>query len=253
MSGYIFAIPSYKRPDNQAAMQWLNGLGYTRADIVIGTQTREDYDEYQRLHGRNARITYRPGSCIADNKNALLEICKGKRVVMLSDAVKRICKLRKDGQAEPVTGRAELQMLLDRNFRVMEREGAVLWGVYPVCNGFFMDHTYTVDNLIMGCCMGFPENTELRFRRDFRVKEDWDISLRTIEEGKHIVRFNDMAFDRRHKIKGGCQEMWQAKGDAVNIRACRTLLAEHPGLCKPHATRKNEIRYIGKREVKPIG
>lgn len=252
MNNIIFAIPSYKRADNQAAMKWLNSLGYTRADIIISTQTPEDYKEYQKLHGANARIVYRHGSCIADNKNALLEICKGQRIVMLSDAVKQICRLRRDGTATPVTGKAELAMLIERNFRIMEAEGAILWGAYPVCNGFFMDQTYTVDNLLMGCCMGFPAENEMRFRREFKVKEDWDISLRAITEGNHIVRFNDIAFDRRHKIKGGCQEMWKAKGDAVNVKACRMLLAEHPELCKPHATRKNEIRYTGSREVKPL-
>lgn len=253
MSGYIFAIPSYKRPDNQAAMKWLNGMGFTRADIVIGTQTEEDYAEYQRLHGRNARIVFRPGSCIADNKNALLDFCAGKRVVMLSDAVKRLGKLRKNGKVEPIISRTELTMLLDRNFRIMEEEGATLWGIYPVYNAFFMDNSYTVDNLLMGCCMGFPDTNGMRFRREFRVKEDWDISLRAIAEGRKIVRFNDMAFDRRHKIKGGCQELWRAKGDAVNVKACRMLLAEHPDLCKPHATRNNEIRYTGNKVVKAFG
>lgn len=250
MSGIVFAIPSYKRPDNQAAMKWLNSLGFTRAEIVIGTQTKEDYEEYSRRYSGGARITYRPGSCIADNKNALLEVCAGRRIVMLSDAVKRICKLRKSGKAEPVTGKAELLMLLERNFRIADQEGAAFWGLYPVMNDFFMSDSYTVDNLIMGCCMGFPAGTRQRFRREFRVKEDWDISLRAIDAGEHTVRFNDMAFDRRHKIKGGCQELWRAKGDAVNVQACRMLLKEHPDLCKPHATREHEIRYTGSKAVK---
>ena len=252
MSGYIFAIPSYKRADNQAAMKWLNEMGFTRADIVISTQTEEDYAIYKALHGKNARILFRHGSCISDNKNTLLEACAGKRVVMLSDAVKKLGKLRKNGKVEPIASRTELMMLLDRNFRITEEEGAILWGIYPVYNAFFMDSSYTIDNLLMGCCMGFPENNEMRFRREFRVKEDWDISLRAIAEGKKVIRFNDMAFDRRHKIKGGCQEMWKAKGDAVNVKACQMLLAEHPELCKRHATRDNEIRYTGNKVVKPI-
>ena len=252
MSKYIFAIPSYKRPDNQAAMKWLNSLGFTRADIVVGTQTRTDYEEYKRLHGENARITFRPGNCIADNKNALLDVCAGYRVVMLSDAVKRICRLAPSGKTVPIESKSELLMIIDRNFRIAQQEGAVLWGLYPVCNAFFMDNTYTVNNLIMGCCMGFFEDNTMRFRREFRVKEDWEISLRAIDCGQRVVRFNDAAFDRRHKIKGGCHDMWKAQGDAVNARACRMLLKEHPNLCKPHATRQNEIRYTGDKVVKPI-
>lgn len=253
MKDYVFCIPSYRRADNQACLQYLSNLGFGQDMINISTQDKADYAKYKCLYGRKARIVYRDGTCIADNRNTLLDMFgNDTRVIMLADAIKGFYRIS-NGKLQPLDSRKAIESMIERGYTISTAENAIMWGVYPIKNDFFMDETYVVNNLIIGCFMAFEKAPEYRFAREYRLKEDFELSLRMVEDGHNIVRFNDTTIDRRHKIKGGCQKMWQAAGDSVNAGACRMLLERYPELVKPHATRQNELRYVGEKKVKPLG
>ena len=249
MSDYIFCIPSYKRADNQACLHYLHDLGFDRSMIYISTQDKNDYVQYKVLYGGMAKIAYRKGSCISDNRNTLLDMFGAdSRIIMLADAIKSFHVLRGETLCKLET-RKDVEAMIERGYDVCCREGAVMWGIYPIKNDFFMDSTYVVNNLIIGCFMAFEKNPHYRFAREYRLKEDFELSLRMIQDGKRIVRFNDVTIDRRHKIKGGCEAMWKSKGDRVNADACARIISKYPKLVTEHSTRQHEMRYIGVKTV----
>ena len=54
-----------------------------------------------------------------------------------------------------------------------------------------------------------------------------------------------MALKETLHTQGGCHEMWNSDGDKINEECTNYILGKYPELVKPHATRKNEIRYVG--------
>lgn len=249
MSDFIFCIPSYKRAENQACLHYLHSLGFDRSMIYISTQDKEDYAKYKAMYGSVAKIAYRKGNCISDNRNTLLDMFGAdNRIIMLADAIKSFYAFNGENLCKIET-RKDVEAIIERGYDVSCKEGAIMWGVYPIKNDFFMDSTYVVNNLIIGCFMAFAKNTHYRFAREYRLKEDFELSLRMIQDGKRIIRFNDVTIDRRHKIKGGCESMWKSKGDHVNADACARIISKYPKLVTEHSTRKNEMRYIGDKRV----
>lgn len=252
---FIFAIPSFARADNQPCAKLLAALGYPKEQIVLHVQTANDFVEYCRRYSSIATVLYKPGACIGDNKNALLDATtgRGKTIVMLSDAVKGFLRYdEKTKSAKRVTTKPDFEFLLNDMYSVMMVERALIAGVYPVNNAFFMANSYVVGNIIIGCFMMIDPKCPLRFDPRLKVKEDFGLSLQAISRGARVVRLNYVTIDRTHKIKGGCKQWWDQKGDTANKAACDILLRSYGSLIATHRTRKNELRYIGSKRVVAI-
>lgn len=70
---YKILIPSYKRAGKVKTLDLLQGETYSADDIIISTQTQEDYDAYRGHYKGRATIIYREGNSVGDNRNSLLE------------------------------------------------------------------------------------------------------------------------------------------------------------------------------------
>lgn len=246
----LFGIASYNRPDKQNMLAYLKGMGFGREDIYIGTQCERDYDQYKKLFGRDATVVYRSGENVCDNKNSLLDtlVPKGLPVVLCSDKTKGIQILR-GKKLHTVEDRESFDRILEFCFGTAAKCNAELWGVYPTNNAFYMKQSVSVDRMLLGCMQGFRAGTRLRFDRQFPIKEDFEISCRVIAMGGHTVRFNNLALNQTFHQKGGCYDLWNATGDSVNKMCTERMLRKFPRLVERHATRKNELRYIGKSKT----
>lgn len=244
MGKYVFGIASYNRPDKQYFMQYLRGLGYGKEDIVISTQCEADFANYKRLFADKATVIYRQGKNVCDNKNTLLDTIKDKRIIVASDKVEAVCVLN-NGKLKTVSTKEELEKMLDWCYSACEKTNSEIFGVYPVGNAFFMSRSININQLLLGCFIGFMPNSKLRFNKNFPLKEDFEISLRVISSGKRVLRFNNICLKERFHQKGGSYELWHAKGDNVNFSCTQGLLFAFPNLVEPHRTRENELRYIG--------
>lgn len=68
----IVTIPSYHRAGEVSSLDFL-GDAFSRDEIIIGTQCKEDYEAYTELYGERATVIYKEGHCCSDNRNNLLE------------------------------------------------------------------------------------------------------------------------------------------------------------------------------------
>ena len=56
---FRWGIPSYQRAEDPFTLDLLTRLGYTKDEIIISTQTKEDYELYTNLQGDRATVIYR--------------------------------------------------------------------------------------------------------------------------------------------------------------------------------------------------
>lgn len=246
----IWAIASYKRADRQPWLEKLVEWGYGQEDIIVSTQTEEDYGEYAERYGHLATVIYRPGTCVSDNKNNALdyavEYFPDREVVSCADKLRGVMVLSKDGKTlREVQSREEMEKLVGHMVRTRDSMQAEVAGCYPVGNAFYMSHTLHVNQQMLGCFMIFRPGTLWRFDRFCRLKEDFELIMRIIDGGGRVLRLNNIALKETLHTQGGCHEAWNSAGDKVNEECTNYILGKYPGLVKPHATRKNEIRYVG--------
>lgn len=246
---WYWGIASYKRVNRQPMLEMLVGMGYPKDRIILSTQTEEDYKDYSEKWGDMATIIYRPGSNISDNKNTILdyivENCKNARLVMCSDKVRGINRMGKDKKLYPIDTRTKMDDLVKKAFFVADSLKGNIWGTYSVGNTFYMSHTIHINQSILGCFMGILNPSSVRFDVNLPLKEDLGLFLNTVEKKGRVIRYNDVCLTATLHTTGGCHEAWNSEGDIINTGCCAYLLSRYPKLVKPHATRKNEVRYVG--------
>lgn len=246
---FYWGIASYKRPNRQPMLKLLSGMGYTRDEIILSTQTEEDYTSYREKYGEMATVLYRKGKNVCDNKNTILdwitENAEGTRVVICSDKVRGVKWMDRDKNLHKIDTREEMDRFVKKAFGVTKMLGGSVFGVYSVGNTFYMSHNIAINQQILGCFMGILDPTSERFDPKVPLKEDFEFSLRHINKGGRVVRFNDVCLTETLHTGGGSHDLWFSEGDYIN-EVCTTRIMElYPQLVKPHATRKNEIRYVG--------
>lgn len=101
---------------------------------------------------------------------------------------------------------------------------------------------------LLGCFMGILDATKTHFDPEQPLKEDWEIGLRTVAEGGRTLRLNDVCLTATFHTTGGAHEAWNTEGDRLNRECTEKLLGQYPELVKLHATRQNELRYVGKTD-----
>lgn len=246
---FYWGIASYDRVDRQPMLLNLAQMGYERHEIILATQTPTDYEAYSEKYGEYATIIFRPGSNVSENKNTILEHlrdhCENTRVVMCSDKVRAINWMDKDKQLHEISTREEMDALVKKAFFVTKRLGGSVWGFFSVGNTFYMSRTISINQQILGCFMGINDPGQQMFDPEQPLKEDFEFVLRHVAAGRKTVRFNDLCLTATLHTKGGCHSAWFSEGDIVNMMCNERILALYPGLVKPHATRKNEQRYVG--------
>lgn len=247
----IFGIASYDRVGRQHTLNYLRSLGYEKQEIIISTQSQEDYRLYKEKHGDDAVIIYREGYNVSDNKNNILDFFNDNyngetyRLIICSDKIREIMYLSKeDCKLVGIRQRKLLDAVIGKMFRISSYCGCAFFGCYSTGNAYFMKHTISINQQILGCFMGMLR-TDIKFDNSFPLKEDFEISMRAISKGYRVARFNEFALKETLHTKGGCYKFWNADGDIVNFEVTQRLLYMYPSLLKEHSTRPNEVRFIG--------
>lgn len=187
---FVFGIPSYKRAEKQTTLSFLNRLGYSRDEIFISTQTEEDYRLYSEKYSDKATILYRNGNCVADNRNTILDELKEKpRILFLDDDVTGIGVLAKEGKRSEggryvrVLSKEQLNQLINSCFNLVQRMDSPIWGVSFFDNPLFGKKAIREKQIFIGTMFGMFNNG-LRFNREYKVKEDFELCCRVISSEK---------------------------------------------------------------------
>ena len=196
----FFGIASYKRPDNQRTLDYLERLGINKEKIILSVQTLEDKEAYEKagIRKRVGRLIYRAGRNVSDNRNTLLDsVPPGTRLVMLDDDINAICRL--DGkELRKIESRDEFYSMLKKGYALAARHRTVGFGLYPVKNAFFMSNGYVERNVVIGTLFAIV-NTDLRFDTEMATKEDFEFCCKAIRRYGSFVRLNNFISGLRRR------------------------------------------------------
>lgn len=231
-------IPSYKRAGNVKTFGLLDDA-FSKDEVIMATQTEEDYEAYSGLYGDKANIIFREAHSCGESRNNLLDYCESrgiKEILFLDDDIRYI-RTMYDGK---VIG-MEFKKLMEECFKVARTNGITLFGSYATDNKLSMKKTVT-RNIIDGMLCGLLD-TSIRYDITFTTKSDYELSLRLMSQGKKVARFNSFAPAQVPRSKGGCEELRQ-KPEYYDFAGL--LVDAYPELVKLHPKRKGEIKFIGK-------
>jgi hypothetical protein len=239
-------IPSYQRVDKLRSLETLEKMGFTKADIVISTQTSEDYEKYLRAFSDRATVIYRKGTNDSMNRNTCLDYFdEGEDFLLIDDDIKEFCGLEVIGDKKmlyPIKTKAKLEAIAKKQFAFCEKHNSPIFAWYAVENAFFMSNTTDLRNILVGTVFGIHNRSDVRFNEVYDLKGDFEISLRLIERGFNAVRFNGFVAKADHRSAGGCESARKAGHNRIR---CEALLNRYPTLVVPHPTRAGEIKFIG--------
>ena len=230
-------IPSYKRSEKLTTIDFL-GEAFSKEEVIIGTQTEEDYELYSQKFGDVATVIFKAGFSCGDNRNNLLEYCEEhniKETLQLDDDIRHV-RTMYDQKLKSF----EFRQLMEKCFSVARENGVILFGSYATDNKLSMKRTAS-RNIIVGMLSGILD-TSIRYDRKFKIKHDYELSLRMMQQGRKVVRFNSFSVVASHKSSGGCLEAWKRKDYKVEAE---WLAEAYPNLVKLHPNRIGEIKFIG--------
>lgn len=180
----LYGIASYKRPDCRTVWT-LREAGVRNEDIIISTQTEEDYAEYKNKF--DCEVIYASKDSAAGNRNTILGYVKGP-VILLDDDVTGFHRFT-DGKWKKDTagGLASLEGM----FTTAEINNCCIYGVSPNTNGIITRcrYEYDINTLLQGTVIGVLDKT-VRFDERWKMVEDYELCLRMLRNGKTILRAN---------------------------------------------------------------
>ena len=237
-----FAIPTYKRVEKQLTLQMLKKFGYTKEDIIMATQTEDDYTAYKNKYNEDCIIICREGHSVTDNRNTLIDYFdKGQWIIMLDDDINGFFKLTGKSLTKIET-KEEFDKMINDFFIYTEKNNGKMWGVYPCKNAFFMGQSINKKDIV-NSCLGII--VDERFDENLKAKEDIELCCRYIKNGYNIIRFNFITYDVKHKQTGGCSDVWKTQENEI---VARKLVYKYPSLLKLNSRRRGEVLYCGKRK-----
>lgn len=178
-----YCIASYNRPECRT-VKTLRETGVKKEDIIIATQNATDYLEYKTKH--DCDIIFERKDCAAGNRNTLLDYVDGP-CLLLDDDITGF--MYYDGKWK-TDNEASLDGILNC-FDIAKNENASLFGVSANSNSIITRNRFEIDIdvLLQGSVIGVLDK-DIRFNDKWKMVEDYEVVLRTLRAGKHVIRHN---------------------------------------------------------------
>ena len=205
----IFGIASYHRPECKT-IKTLLAMGIPKNDIVVSLQDKNDIERYKANYP-DIRFLFREADSAAGNRNTILDSVKERPICLLDDDIVSFCFRF----VEKRTFLVDNQKFLQEIYKIADeaiRNKCVLAGISPTDNNLVAEKRdeYTADCLLQGSVLLFFDD-DLRFDSRFKMVEDYELSLRVIYGGGHILRGNHVCANKPKNgtNKGGLHDRYE--------------------------------------------
>ena len=89
---------------------------------------------------------------------------------------------------------------------------------------------FVFNGACLGSCMGIINDGTYYFNEEYEVKEDYELTLRNIKDGRPVVRTSVLFMQHEHtQMKGGCRDSNRINKEK---KAIKLLIKEYPGMIK---------------------
>lgn len=253
-SDYIIVIPSYKREETiqKKTLATLKHYNIPASKIIVFVADNEQKKIYEdALNKKDVKeiIVGVPG--LAQVRNFILDYYpKDTKIVMVDDDVTGFVERTSDGGMRPLQS---LIKVIQTGFQVAKKEGAILWGVYPVPNGFFMKPTISTDlKFIIGSFWGIINpgaSGKSGIQLPMSEKEDYIRTLMAFDRDGTVIRINYVSPKTAYYKEPGGMQMDPKRLEKQKV-AVDYLLKTWPEKVMLNPRRKSDYPEILLRRVK---
>ena len=232
---WVIVIPSYKRPialkDKTIALLQRYNIPKHLINIFVGNT--EEYEMYKKEFPDYNIVVGVVG--LKEQRNFIGEYYPiGQRIVSFDDDVTALCTL-KEGKIVPLES---LINLINDGFKECVQYKYHLWGIAPVCNGFFMKDIIHTD---LKFCIGhFWGVINRRIPLELCYKEDYERTLQNAVRDGGVIRFSGVAAKTKLGASGGLNTS-QEQRLGYNLDSTKYLMNKYPGLVRLNPKRPGEV------------
>jgi hypothetical protein len=240
--GYQVAVPSYDRAAVliKKTLPCLNKL--QRGDlsnVTVFVANKTELDVYTKLLDANGYedLTVAKGVKGILNQRRWMHnhfYPKGTKLVSFDDDIERLETTVDGKHLLPYAG--TLSSLVKRGFALCDKHKTVLWGIYPVCNAYFMKNKHVVGlryiiACVHGCYAGDPAICGPTPKRvGGSATEDIETTLRVYQKHGCVVRMEDVTMRTKYFAEGGIASELGGDRDAEHRRSIEAVGKAYPDL-----------------------
>jgi len=210
MKDYVICIPSYKRSQvcQDKTLSTLNHQKIPKDKIIVYVANKEEYELYKNVLDPSfySKLIIGKKGLVQQRDYIMKHQPKSKHIVFLDDDLAKI-----DLSLSPLFRGKNLDHFIRTAFQITEKEGAFIWGVYPVFNPFFRKprpEISTALKYIVGAFYGIINRPHLKkldltITKENGQKEDVERTIKYFLEDGKVVRFNKIGFETKYYGKEG--------------------------------------------------
>lgn len=244
----FYAIPSYKRPNEllKKTLTVLKNYKIPSKDITIFLHSDEEKKTYESIipseyYGKI--VVHNLPKGIGKIRNFIMDYYQlNSEYVSLDDDVSGFLE-NVNNKLKPIKS---LKDLVSKAFKLCKDKSYTLWGLYPVCNAYFMKGdpiTYDL-RFIVGGCMGIVNK---RRYVHLDMKEDYEYTLMSYEADGGVIRFNTICVKHNTNSKRGGIEKDQESRLKEYKEASSYLMKKYPNYVIENKKRQGEILLTRKK------
>lgn len=215
---YQIAIPSYARAEilRDKTLAFLDAQNISTDIVTVFVASEEERKRYAEVLANKWRIVVGCLNKLEQQKFYHTHYPKGMPLLNIDDDVSNLRQRTTDGKLEDFTG--SIDSLVEQMFGICQQEGAKMWGINPVENGFFMKDVVTVGlKFIVGTFYGNyagDESITSPTRQYQSSCEDFETSLRSFITNGAVIRAEYLAPKTKYWATGGMDASLATKGYA---------------------------------------
>ena len=238
-----YAIPSFNRPDGiyKKTLTVLKKYHINPKDITIFLHTEDEkklYEETIPKEYYGKIVVHNLPKGIKGVRNFITDYYPlNQEYISLDDDV--------TGIQEPKSGKLvdikSLKDLVTKGFELCKKNNFTLWGLYPVCNAFFMKgEPITTDlRFIVGGFMGIINKKR---HVTLNLKVDYDYTLMSYKKDGGVLRFNRICIKHNMYSKRGGIGKDQKERLNDYKRASSDLLKKYPEYVYLNNNKEGEVK-----------
>lgn len=221
----IYAIASYHRPKCRTVKALLDA-DVPKENIVISLQDESEIEEYKKYHD-DIKIIYRKGSCLSENRNTILDEIPERPICLLDDDITSFCYYDKKNSKFITDTKKSLSMIDDLT-KISIENNCEFFGISANANAIITANRpeISIDILCQGTVLIMLSDS-LRYDVKQKMVQDYEICLRTIYQGKHLLRGNYIAANKPQNgtNEGGLHDEYKRK---ENLYWHKVLAKKYP-------------------------
>jgi len=236
---YQIAIPSYRRATllKHQTIACLERFNIDSERVTIFVASQEEYEDYQEVFKNKYKIVVGVLGKVNQQRFYHSYYPKGTPLLNLDDDTVTLLQRTQEGKLEDFNG--SIDELVETGFSICKQEGAKMWGINPVENGFFMSDFVTVglryicgnfygnfagDPAIMGADRIYTQSSG----------DDFETTLRSFIQNGSVVRFEYICPKTKYFAPGGIDAELKEHGiqnrQSEHSVALADIVARYPEL-----------------------